>query len=85
MIDFIEEDVKSMILKVSGLPNEPANLADGTKLSNLGYNDVMCDDLAETLNDYVKSKKSGAKVISGELSPGITAGSCVKLIKNKLQ
>jgi hypothetical protein len=85
MMDDLEKDVKSMILKVAGLPDEPGKLGDGTRLSDLGYLDIMCDDLAENLDHYVKSKKPGTKVMSGELSTGMTAGSCVKLVKNKLK
>jgi len=79
------KNVKSIILNVACLPDIPEKLADSTGLSELGYNDIMCDDLAERLDEYVKSKKPGAAVTSGELSTGMSAGSCVKLVNNKLK
>ena len=83
-MDTIEKDVKSIILTVAELPNEPDKLDDGTTLFALNYTDSMCDDLAEELDDYVKTKKSTANVASNEISIRMCAGDVVALIKSKL-
>jgi hypothetical protein len=84
-MDAIEKDVKSIILTVAELPNEPDKLNDGTTLFVLNYTDSMCDDLAEELDNYVKTQKPTASVASNEISTRMCAGEVVALIKSKLQ
>ncbi len=83
-MDAIEKDVKSIILTVAELPNEPEKLDDGATLFALGYTNSMCDDLAEELDNYVKAQKPTASVASIEISTRMCAGDLVSLIKSKL-
>jgi hypothetical protein len=83
-MDAIEKDVKSIILTVAELPNEPDKLDDGTTLFALDYNNSMCDDLAEELDNYVKAQKPTAGVASIEISTHMCAGDVIALIKSKL-
>ncbi|MDB5111563.1 MAG: hypothetical protein JWR67_2677 [Mucilaginibacter sp.] len=83
-MDDIETAVKSIILKVAGLPDKPEKLSDSAYLWELGYNDIMCDDLAEELDKYVIAEKPASGVNSSELSTTITVEVCVSIIKLKL-
>lgn len=84
-MDITETDVKSRILTVAGLPDEPDKLDDSTSLGSLAYDEAMCDDLAEELDKYVKAHKPDGGVASVEISAGITAGGVVSLVKTKLK
>jgi hypothetical protein len=80
----IDNDVKQIIINVSGLPGSTNDLDNTTCLSDLGISGPSCLDLAEQLNNYVNTQKPGASVESNELSSGMTVQKVIGLIKQKV-
>jgi len=79
----IETNVLQRILDVSALPGS-INQIDKTKaLSALGFNDVMCADLAQRLNTYVKTIKPAAYVNNAEIASDKTVQDVIDLINEK--
>jgi len=79
-----ENDVKQIIINVSGLPGSINDLDDTSCLSTLGFTGTMCLDLAEQLDAYVKAQQSEASVDGNELSPSMTVQQVIDLIKKKV-
>jgi hypothetical protein len=81
----VETDIKATILKVALLPDVPEQLPGASTLADLGYNDLMCDDLAEELDRYVKAHKPRSVIYATDLSTGMTVSDCIALVKEKIR
>jgi hypothetical protein len=79
-----DNDVKQIIITVSGLPGSASDLDDSSCLSDLGFTDTMCLDLAEQLDKYAKEQKPGTSVNADEISTGMTVQQIIDLIKQKI-
>jgi hypothetical protein len=84
MASQIENDVKQIILDISQLPGTIDEMDNGSALSDLGFNGNMCNELAQRLDAYVKSKKNGAFVSNAEISSDMTVQDVIDLITKKL-
>ncbi len=79
-----DNDVKQIIFTVSGLSGLASDLDDSSCLSDLGFTDTTCLDLAEQLNKYAKAQKAGAYVKGDEISTAMTVQQIIDLIKQKV-
>jgi hypothetical protein len=79
-----DNDVKQIILDVSGL-GDPVDALDATaSLSSLGFSDTMCSDLAEQLSTYINGQKPGASVNNDDISSDLTVQQVIDLVKQKI-
>jgi len=76
----IKNDVKQIILEISGLDGDIDGLSDDSTLSDLGFNDTMCRELAQRLDAYVKSKKLGTSIGSDDITTDMTVAEVVALV-----
>jgi hypothetical protein len=79
-----DNDVKQIIFTVSGLSGLASDLDDSSCLSDLGFTDTTCLDLAEQLNKYAEAQKAGASVKGDEISAAMTVQQIIDLIKQKV-
>jgi hypothetical protein len=84
MASTTENDVKQLILDVSQLNGSIDDIDNDSALSALNFNGNMCNDLAQQLDQYVKSVKSGTGVNNSEITSDMTVQSVIALIKQKL-
>ncbi|MDB5136389.1 MAG: hypothetical protein JWP37_2992 [Mucilaginibacter sp.] len=84
MASTTENDVKQRILDVSQLNGSIDDINNDSALSDLNFNDNMCNDLAQQLDQYVKSAKSGTGVSNSEITSDMTVQNVIDLIKQKL-
>lgn len=82
--DAVETEVRQIILKVSELPGTPSDLDPTSKLSDLGFNTAMCNDLAGRLDTYVKTINPRAGVNNAEILPSMTVQQVIDLVKHKI-
>ncbi|MDB5147629.1 MAG: hypothetical protein JWQ57_1649 [Mucilaginibacter sp.] len=84
-MDPIETRIKQIIIDVSQLDDQPADLDDDSSLGDLGYNDNMCRDLENRLNDFIKHEQHCNQLLNnGDISPDSTIGEVVKMVKDNL-
>ena len=84
-MDAIETHVKQLIIDVAQLPDGPADLADDSALSDLGYDDAMCSDLAERLNDFIQNEQHCDQLIdAGDITTDMAISDVVKLVNDNL-
>lgn len=79
-----DNDVKQIILDVSGLGGSIADMDPSDSLSSLGFSDTMCSDLAEQLNTYVSGHNPGASVNNDDISSDLTVQQVITLVKQKI-
>ncbi|MEO7216307.1 hypothetical protein [Mucilaginibacter sp.] len=84
MASTIENDVKQIILVISQLPGTIDDLNNDTTLPELGYTGNMCNQLAQRLDHYVKSKKTATGVSNAEIACDETVQDIIDLITKKL-
>ena len=54
-------------------------------LSGLGYNDAMCSDLQERLNNFIQNDQHCNQLINaGDITTDMSIGDVVKLVKDNL-
>lgn len=82
-MDAIELQVKTFIESLS-TGGDPAFLKDDTGLADLGFDDNGCIALTNKLNGYLRSINAGASVSRDDISPEITAGDVVVLVRKAL-
>lgn len=80
----VDNDVKQLIVDVSQLDETIDDLGDNTTLADQNFNGLMCDDLAQRLNSYVKSVTPGAWVNNAEITSDMTVKQVIDLVKGKL-
>jgi predicted acylesterase/phospholipase RssA len=79
-----ENEVKQRILDVSLLPGTISQIDNTSALSDLGFNNSMCNDLAQRLDTYVKSVKPGTWVNNAEITASMTVQDVIDLVTQKL-
>ena len=80
----VDNDVKQLIVDVSQLDETIDDLSSDTTLADQNFNGLMCDELAQRLNDYLRSVKPGASVNNAEITTDMTVGQVIDLVKGKL-
>lgn len=83
-MDAIENSVKQIIIDVAQLPDGPGDLDNDSALSELGYNDAMCSDLAGRLNDFINGQGCNQLINAGDITTDSTVGEVVQLVKSNL-
>lgn len=84
MATTIDNEVKQLIVDVSQLDETIDDLSNDTTLTDQNFNDTMCEDLAQRLDEYVKSVKPGASVNNSEITSDMTVGRIIGLVKQKV-
>lgn len=84
LIEQVIKYVKLLILIVSQLDGTPDGIDENSTLDELGFNRLMCDDLAQRLNRYVKSINPSASVNNSEIDLSTTVQEVIDLILQKL-
>jgi hypothetical protein len=82
-MDAVELQVKTYIEDLS-TQEDPGLLQDDTVLSYLGFDDYSCIALVNKLDAYVKSVKISASISRDDITPDITAGEVVDLVRKAI-
>ncbi|MGN6638094.1 MAG: hypothetical protein ACTHJ8_04225 [Mucilaginibacter sp.] len=80
----VDNDVKQLIVDVSQLDETIDDLSDNTTLTDQNFNALMCNDLAQRLDNYVKSVKPGTWVNNAEITSDMTVAQVIGLVKERL-
>ncbi|MDF2434143.1 MAG: hypothetical protein JWP44_3774 [Mucilaginibacter sp.] len=75
----IETDIKSQILIIGGRPDQPDLLKGATKLKALAYTDLMCDKLANKLQDIADQYGTGKTVSPGSIDTDKSVNDCITM------
>jgi len=81
----LENEVKTEILVIAGIPEEAERLSDATILQRMGFDELMCRDLEERCQEIADAASTGRRIRIGSITPANTVGHCIGLVKDLTQ
>lgn len=77
----IENEVKSEILRITGKPDQTDLLKSTTILGDIGYNEMMCRELEDSLRVIANRHATGKIIRPGSITPESTVSDCIGKVK----